>query len=156
VRTPTVKHALSRIWVSRISIWDEHLAQTQSVEQLSPIIGHIMQHHSFTPRETQSESPLLPLDQVPVDGEGHSLRLVDNQRLQVSAYWLFLKFVMVLLRFMRLIHRIIVQLESRTGREPNNFNQLLGPHIKDRRKWKRSVIMIRTRVLGACKQIALH
>ena len=115
-----------------------------------------MQYHTLTPGEAKAKSPLLPLDQIPINRERNTLWLVHNQRLQIGSVGLFLKLMMILLRLVGLEHRIMIQLWSRASRETNDLNYVFGNDIQNRRERKRCIIMIRSWMFGSSKQIALR
>jgi hypothetical protein len=58
----------------------------------------------------------LPLDQVPINSEENSLRLVHDQRFQVRSHWLVVELMVIFFCLVRFIYRIVVELRIGTGR----------------------------------------
>lgn len=99
-KDPVRVRCLMTDWKNGLTIRHKHLRQTQAIKQLSPIITHIMQHHSLSPRESQPKPPLLPLHQIALHSKRHAFWLVHNQRLKIRAWRRSLQLMVVLFGFM--------------------------------------------------------
>jgi hypothetical protein len=71
-----------RSWVS---IWNSHLAQAESVQNVPSIISDIMEDRSFAGGETDPEPPFLPLLQVPINLKRETILLNNVQCLDVCS-----------------------------------------------------------------------
>jgi hypothetical protein len=68
---------------TRITIGNSHLRDRQSVKGRAAIKGKIMENHTLTRSETDSESPLLPSDQVALECERSTFRLDNIVRFEI-------------------------------------------------------------------------
>src|SRR6266404_928293 len=82
------------------SIRYRHLADTQTIEDWTSIIPHIMHCHTFAVVEPNPEAPLLPRDAVSVYYcEVMALRLNNMQRFQVFSWSGLLKLMVVFILY---------------------------------------------------------
>ena len=74
------------VWRPGVAVGDRHLSESEAIEDGASVIADISKNGSFTVIESQSELPLLPIDDLGIrvsDGETDTLGLRDVKRLEV-------------------------------------------------------------------------
>lgn len=94
-----IKSGLLVIRVTRVGVRDIHIREGEAIEQVPAIVANIVQDHSFSLVETNTEGPLLPVYDIGSallgDGEAGAFGLHHVQRLEVCSQLLILWHIFV-------------------------------------------------------------
>lgn len=123
-----IKGTLSVDGATRVPVGDKHLRERQAVKGASVHEVDVMDGDTLSPVEANSESPLLPLNQIALHGERGTLGLDDIVGLHGGTRRVLLKTV-VILRLSRIRVRLgDVSLGDGLIRSERKANDLLDLH----------------------------
>ncbi|RDL38691.1 uncharacterized protein BP5553_03031 [Venustampulla echinocandica] len=80
-----VKRLLPVERLARVSIGNRHFRDGQSIENVAPVVRHVVQNEPLPVVEADPEPPLLPLHEVAVHVERRAVGLLDDVRLEIRA-----------------------------------------------------------------------
>lgn len=80
-----VEGRLAMIGSARVRIRNKHVRKRQAIKDASSVISNVMQGRALAIIETYTESPFLPLDDVPINGVRGAFGLNDVVRLEAGA-----------------------------------------------------------------------
>lgn len=134
-----IKRVFPLVRVFRVSIWNNHLRERQTVEHRSNgslvVESDVVQHNAFTVVEANMDIPVLPIDNPVVDFERNALWLCDVDGFQV------LPVTTLLFDGLRMVAVRGCLAERSSDRRDINMDNLLCLGIIDRTEVKRVRIL---------------